>query len=64
MRVTESNANNLDKENETLMKIEDIYNDTMSEVNVLEQEQKKIISNFLKNKEGEKIEQIRKSLLN
>jgi len=59
-----SNVNNIDKENETLMKIEDIYNDTMAEVNVLEQEQKKIISDYLKNKENEKIEQIRKSLLN
>ncbi len=46
------------------MKIEDIYNDTTAKVNVLEQEQKKIISDYLKNKENEKIEQIRKSLLN
>jgi hypothetical protein len=58
-------VNNLSKkEDETLMKIEDIYNDTTAKVNVLEQEQKKIISDYLKNKENEKIEQIRKSLLN
>ena len=51
------------KEDETLNKIELVYNDTIAKVRDLEQEQKKIISGFLKNKENDKIEQIRKSLL-
>jgi vacuolar-type H+-ATPase subunit H len=51
------------KEDETLNEIESIYNDTMTKVKELEQEQKKIISDFLKNKENDKMEQIRKSLL-
>lgn len=50
------------KEDEVLKEIEVIYNNTTDKVKALEQEQKKIISDFLKDKENDKIEQIRKSL--
>ncbi len=59
------NNSQLDKnEGETLQKIEAIYNDTTSKIKILEQEQKNIVSDYLKQKEQEKIEQIRKLLLN
>lgn len=50
--------------NEIPLKMEAIYNDTLANVKILEQEQKKIINDYLSEKEKEKIEQIRKSLLN
>jgi len=50
--------------NEIPQKMEAIYGDTISKVKTLEQEQKKIIIDYLKQKEQEKVEQIRQSLLN
>jgi len=44
------------KEEETLKKIETVYNDTVTKVKTLEQEQKNIVSEYLKQKEQEKIE--------
>lgn len=52
------------EEDVVISQIEDVYNDTVNQVKQLEQEQKKIISDFLKSKEKDKIEEIRKSLLN
>ena len=50
--------------NEIPQKMEAIFGDTISKVKILEQEQKKIITDYLNKKEQEKIEQIRQSLLN
>ena len=44
-------------------KIETIYNDTIAKVKALEQEQKKVVADYIKKLEQEKIEAIKKSLL-
>lgn len=48
---------------EQAQKIEEIYNNTIIKVKNLELEQKKIVSDYIKKLEQEKIEQIRKTLL-
>ena len=58
------NSNQSDQQiKETSQKIEAIYNDTIAKVKTLEQEQKNVISDYIKKLEQEKIEQIKKSLL-
>lgn len=47
---------------EQAQKIEEIYNNTIIKVKNLELEQKKIVSDYIKKLEQEKIEQIRKTL--
>jgi len=58
--------NNTDQSNspikETSEKIEAIYNETIAKVKTLEQEQKKVITDYIKKLEQEKIEQIKKSI--
>ena len=57
--------NDSDKQTgENSQKIEAIYNETIAKVKELEQEQKKIISDYIKRLEQEKIEKIKGSLLN
>ena len=50
------------KEEQT-KKIEEIYNETIAKVKMLEEDQKKLVSDYIKKLELEKIEKIRKSLL-
>lgn len=49
---------------EKVKKIEKIYNETIRKVKGLEQEQKRIASDYIKKLEKEKIEKIRKTLSN
>lgn len=49
---------------EQAQKIEEIYNETIAQIKSIEKEQKKIITDYIKKLELEKIEQIRKSLTN
>ena len=58
--------NNDDQSNsqikETSQKIEVIYNEAIAKVKAIEQEQKKVIADYIKQLEKERIEQIVKSL--
>lgn len=59
-----NNDNQLNEQENEISKMESIYNDTVAEVKMFEQLEKKAISDYLKIKEQEKIEQIRESLSN
>lgn len=52
-----------DRENEALKEMEAIYDETNGKIKEIEAEQKKTVSTYLKEKELEKVEQIKKDLL-
>ena len=52
------------EQKDEIAKIEAIYDETMTKIKALEEEQKKIVFGYIRKLEQEKIEYIRKSLLN
>ena len=59
----DNNTPPVDQE-ETIKKIEAIYDETMAKIKTLEDEQKKIISEYIRKLEQNKIEHIIKTLMN
>lgn len=63
IKTMDNNQEQSQKIIETSKKIKEIYNNTINKIKALEQEEKKVINDYIKKLEQKEVEHIRKKLL-